>query len=383
MLESHWLQRLGPPSAAIAAIVVVAGSSLGASGGRPPLAACAGDVAAAVRVVGNPSADGAGSAWVASSAVLDSQGTLAGRRVEVGRFGQRTTAVVDLPAESSTSGPFGRVVLTVADDGLRSTVAGIDAAQGCAWTLGTSGDVVRSATLDASDRTLYDHRVDRRTRADLGVWATSLDRRLPPRRVLAPIDPDPRFGPTFATVLGWAFDGPRLVVQSCAESACRIRTLDTATGVVTRLADPTMGEVLVVTGDVAIGYASCLGLPCPLISTSLETGRHATLVGRAGSAVAVTTPSGPAVAYERDGGSGSVGVVAPDGHPLPDLALGPGARLVARADVGPFTAALPGDMVLVADSADDAARGSRRPDSGLRLVDVLTGRAVALPEVLR
>ena len=85
---------------------------------------------------------------------------------------------------------------------------------------------------------LYEHRVDRRTRADLGVWRRELaaGTAVAPRTACWPgLRPDPATGRTFVTDLVVAGDG-RLVVSSCGARACRIRVLDPATGAVAPVA---------------------------------------------------------------------------------------------------------------------------------------------------
>ena len=129
----------------------------------------------------------------------------------IGEDGPRTMA---LAAESFAAGPVGTLVVSGSDDGRASELQIVDTSAGCAWSVGSERDVVRRATLEPSGEALVEHRVSRRTRADLGIWRRPLDGSAP-TLILPPIDPDGRFGRTFLTDLGWSFDVDRLVVLSC------------------------------------------------------------------------------------------------------------------------------------------------------------------------
>ena len=148
----------------------------------------------------------------------------------VGRSGSIPARRLDLEPELFVTGPSGGTVLTGSDDGRRSRLSLIDVAAGCAWSLGSSTDVIRNGVLAADGGSIVESRVDRRTRADLGVWRRPLDRSSP-ARLLPPIAADDRFGPTWLTELAWGDDGSTLVVGSCGETACRYRLLpDTGGG---------------------------------------------------------------------------------------------------------------------------------------------------------
>ena len=158
----------------------------------------------------------------------------------VGRSGGSIPARrLDLEPESFVTGPSGGIVLTGSDDGRRSRLSLIDVAAGCAWSLGSSTDVIRNGVLAADGGSIVESRVDRRTRADLGVWRRPLDGSSP-ARLLPPIAADDRFGPTWLTELAWGDDGSTLVVGSCGETACRYRLLPD-TGAVMTIADPDVG----------------------------------------------------------------------------------------------------------------------------------------------
>ena len=176
-----------------------------------------------------------GVAWFRMDAVLDAAGTLTGQRLTLGVVGGRARLLA-LPPESFASGPVEGVVLVGDDDGSRSRMRAIDPAGGCASTIAVEASVIRSAVLDTDLGATFEHRVDRATRADLGVWRRAT-RGGTAVRLLPGLAPDARHGRTFSTDLRWASDG-RLAVASCGEVACRTRIVDTATGRVVRRAAP-------------------------------------------------------------------------------------------------------------------------------------------------
>jgi hypothetical protein len=241
--------------------------------------------------------------------------------------------------------------------------------------------VIRSATVDADGTVIVEHRVDRATRADLGIWRRPLDGG-PDRRWLAPIGPDGRFGRTWSTHLGWTVDGDDLVVASCAETACRVRIADPATAEVRTLADPSVGLVVGVAADRVIAHAACRGLPCPLLSVALDTGDATVLESDAGTAAVVRSVRGPRVVAETlAAGRRRLRDIAPDGSDGRDLGpLGPGLRLGGDPGFGGGGLGLPDGWVLVApdggiDGTDDRATTSVR--------SVLDGRTVPMDEVIR
>ncbi|MHB8958428.1 MAG: hypothetical protein ACYDAN_02260 [Candidatus Limnocylindrales bacterium] len=239
------------------------------------------------------SADGdsgevSGGAWYRLDPTLDARGTLVGRVLTAGRGSARWTA--ELPPESFASGPVGGRVLVGDDDGHRSRLRLFDTRRGCWSAVGSEASVIRSALLTADASGLYEHRVDRATRRDLGVWQR--DGREPghPRRVLPGLEPSPAYGPTFSTTLVMADDG-RLTVSSCGELACRTRVLDPATGTMST-AEGT-GPAAGVVGDRLVALEACDGLPCPVRAIDLASGAASALGGGAmGVAVIATGGSG-------------------------------------------------------------------------------------------
>ena len=210
-------------------------------------------------------------------AVLDATGTLAGRRLLVGATGTPERHL-DLGPESFASGPVGGLVLTGDDDGSVSRLRLLDPARGCATTVADEAAVIRSAVVSADGGTIYEHRVARGTREDLGVWRRAVASPRSAVPVLAGLEPDPALGPTFATELVAGADG-RLVVSSCALEACRVRVFDPASGA-TRHVERT-GPALGVAGSRLVAWDACPGLPCAITAVDLDGGSRTMLASDA------------------------------------------------------------------------------------------------------
>jgi len=390
-VEKRWLLRLGPPLVAVGALGLVASVSAGASDppwdppdcgpdtGSETVATAARDAATAAALSRPGGPEGlAGEAWYRLDPVLDASGTLAGQRLELGVYGG-TSRHVELPPESFAAGPFGRLVLVGSDDGNGSTVRAIDASAACARLIARESSVVRRAVIDPAGTTVYEFRVDRATRADLGVWRRPLAGG-DADRVLAPLPANELFGRTFSTELGWSLEGDRLVVQQCGHSSCRTRLVDPGTGHVSTIARPELGELVGVADGRVVAYAACPGLPCSILSVEASTGRTGLVAEAAGLAQLVPTDAGPRVIHENGpdedrhlrstdlAGGSPVTIPAPVG----DLRLVPAS---ARASAG---TQLPAGWVLLAPDGRRAG-GSSRPVL-VRLADGLT---VSLGEVTR
>ncbi|MEX2011165.1 MAG: hypothetical protein WEF51_02885 [Chloroflexota bacterium] len=384
-MEKRWLLRLGPPLVAVGALGLVASVSAGA-GDRPwDPPDCRPDggsgtpagAAAALSRPGGPEGL-VGEAWFRLDPVLDGGGTLAGQRLELGLHGGGSRHV-ELPPESFAAGPFGGLVLVGSDDGNVSTIRAIDASAACARLIARESSVVRRAVIDPAGTTFYEFRVDRATRADLGVWRRPLAGGAA-ARVLAPLPADGLFGRTFSTELSWSLEGDRLVVQQCGYTSCRTRLVDPGTGHVNTIARPELGELVGVADGRVVAYAACHGLPCPILSVEASTGRTALVAEAAGLAQLVSTDAGPRIVHENGpdtdrhlrstdlGGGSAVTVPAPAG----DLRLVPAS---SRASAG---TQLPAGWVLLAPDGRRAG-GSSRPVL-VRLADGLT---VSLGEVNR
>jgi hypothetical protein len=282
MRELRWLLRVAPPVAAVVALV-----ALGVASIRATATGCGLPAAAAA----TPNA-----AAFAISPSLDASGTLAGERLQVSTAG-RETLRLDLPPESFAGGPFGAAILVGADDGRRSTLRAVDATSGCAWSIGTERDVIRRATIDRSGLNDYEFRVERVTRADLGVWRRPLAGGAPVR-VLEPLPADDRYGVTFSTELSWSVEGDTLVVQSCGLTNCRTRLLDVASGAVRTVETEDQGEVIGLAGGEMITYGACRGVPCSIAAIDPSTAERTTLVEAANAASIVATAGGPRLVAE-------------------------------------------------------------------------------------
>lgn len=320
MLESRWFRRAGPGIAAIGAVVVIASTTSGArpASWAPP--ACAGMPRIGEAPIG---------AWYRIDPILVG-GVRTGQRLTLG--GPRAIAVrgLDLDAESFASGPFAGTVLVGTDDGTRSRLSLIDIAAGCRWVVARSDAVVRRATMTPDGAALIEFRVDRATRADLGVWRRPLDGRGDVERILPPIEPDDRFGPTWLTEFWWSDDGSLLAVQSCGEVACRVRWLDVATGLGGVVSDPSLGTVVGLTRDRLVAHGACRGLPCPLRTVALRDGDVRTIVRSAGQAALSRGGDGrPVVVFERDPDGRAIASIGVDGSVERDMPADPaGRRLV-------------------------------------------------------
>jgi hypothetical protein len=327
-------------------------------------------------------ADGSAAPWFRLDPVIDRDGALAGQRLALGLDGVPSTRTLALPAESFAAGPFGRVVLVGADDGVTSSLRLLDVAADCAWPIVTERSVIRRATVDRTGSTVYEMRVDRATRADLGIWQQPIDGDLPARQVLVAPTPDGRFGVTWATEFTWALDGDRLAVQSCGDVACRTRIVDPAGGPTQVLDAPDLGSVIGLDGERLVTYAACRGFPCPIISTDLGTATRTVLSPAAGPAVVVDTADGArlvnevAVGDERALRSVPVGGGdAVDLGPIPD-----GLDLAADEAFAGSATELPAGWVLLAPDGRMPADGSSTTS---RLRHVPDGATVLLTEATR
>jgi hypothetical protein len=237
--------------------------------------------------------------WFRQDPVIDDGGDLRGQRVAVGLDGDRLVRSMDLPAESFAAGPFGRIVLIGSDDGTTSRLAAVDVAGSCSWAIGDERDIIRRATIDPTGTAIVEMRVDRGSRADLGIWLRPIDGRTRPRRILEPITADGRFGRTWSTEFTWSLAGDRLAIQSCGEAACRTRIIRLDGGVAATLDAPDLGLLVGFDGDQVLTYAACRGWPCPIVATDLPTGARRVLVAEAGPAVVVDTPDGARLVHEQ------------------------------------------------------------------------------------
>jgi hypothetical protein len=323
-----------------------------------------------------------GAPWFRLDPVLDGSGALRGQRLAVGQIGDPIPRTLDLAAESFAAGPFGHLVLVGSDDGAKSRLEALDVGSGCSWAIAEERSVIRRATIDPAGSAVYEVRVDRATRADLGVWLRPADGPVPARRILGPLMPDPRFGRTFSTEFAWDLAGDRLAVQSCGEIACRTRIISGLGGRPRTLDGPDLGPLVGLDGDRVVTYEACRGLPCPIVSIDLTTGARRVLASDAGLAVLVSTPNGARLVHEARLGAGlrlrSVALDSGDATdlgPIPDdLRLHPSADRAAAATRTPR-----GWVLLVADARMPADGHSGHP----QLRRIPDGATVPLDEASR
>jgi hypothetical protein len=243
-----------------------------------------------------PGDDRKGATWFRLDGQLDGQGWLVGHQLHVGTLGAPPRRI-DVGAESFATGPFAGMVILGEDDGVESRLRAVDAARGCATVLGSTTDVIRSAIAEPQGDAVFEHRVNRLTRSDEGIWRRPLHGGVP-ARILAPLPADPAYGRTFATELAFGPDG-RLAVVSCGEQRCRVRILDPASGASRQIA-PTGPLVGVGAADIVV-HGVCPGFPCSLEAIDLEDGSRRSIAEAAGLAVLVGHAAG-LVVHEAERG---------------------------------------------------------------------------------
>jgi hypothetical protein len=344
MAEPRWTRRAGSGIAAISALVILTSTTSGARerAWEPP--PCAGQpVPAAVPATGTT-----GTWYRADPALRD--GALVGMRVAVGDGGSSRPRLLELDPESFVAGPFSNILLVGSDDGSASTLHLIDVTRACAWPVASSDAVIRRATLAPDGSAIVESRVERATRADLGVFLRPLDGSNGERRLLAPIPADARFGPTWSTELLWSTDGASLAVQSCGERACRTRILDMGSGAVRTIDDPGLADMVGLADGRLVVHAACGGLPCPLVAVSVDDGRQVILDDTAGQAVlAMDADGAPVVVHEVDADGTGLRRVGLDGTRGALLTGDPdGRRLVAGPGRSSSGADVPAGSVLFA-----------------------------------
>lgn len=363
MLESRWGRRLGPGIAALAGVLAIASTTVGAPTGRVgALPACRVETPAA------PATGGA--AWYRLDPVLIA-GARQGQRLELGRIGGSAWTVA-LDSESFASAPAGGRVVFGTDDGRRSTVSVADVERGCSTLVATSPEVIRQAVLAPDGTTLYEHRVRRADRADLGVWRRTAGRD-DATRALGPIAAAAAFGKTWSTGLTWSLDGRSLAIASCGEVACRVRVLDSATGRSRSVADPRLGALVGLADERLVVHGACRGLPCPLFTVDLDDGAVRRLADAAGLATLVIAADGRAIAvHEVDGAADRLARVALDGTTGDDLAIPIDGYRIVGPSAGAGAETPPGWLLLGPDGRLPAALGG---DARLqRLADGQTRR---------
>ena len=134
-------------------------------------------------------------------------------------------------------------------------------------------------------------------------------------------------------------------------------------------------------GDQLVSYASCSGLPCPIVAIDLTSHARQVLADRAGSATLAMTPDGPRVVHEVFADTGlSLRSIATDGSARTDLGtLAGGLRLQPPPDRAGAATRLPSGWALLAKDGRIAVDG---PADGSQLRHVPDGAAVQLSEVV-
>jgi hypothetical protein len=291
----HWVRWLGPPIVLGAVALVLSQLHAGAeAGGRttpPPVGACAASPLA-TDTAGMPRGDVGPGSWWTLGERLDARGSMAGRRLAVGRGGA-TTFAIDLPVESVASGPVGGVVVLASDDEQRSEIRLVSVTDACSWRIGSSGDVVRGAILDPLDGSVLAHLVNRATRADLGTWrfadpsTSAIDT---PVLGAPALEAGLLDGPAWITDLRLDSTARLLAVQSCTDTGCLTCILDlqsvAAAPVVLRgvAADTAQGPLLGFANGKLLTWAACPGYPCAVQAWDLATGTTSIVLERADGA---------------------------------------------------------------------------------------------------
>ena len=386
MLESRWVRWVGPGVIALGTLGSLATATQGAAPAPwtpPPCEAANGGPLAAAQADGPVAlGDLRLEPWYRIDARLDRDGALQGQRVALGVAGDRGSRFIDLPAESFAAGPFGRLLLVGSDDGTTSQLAAIDVLDGCSFPLAEESAVIRRAIIDPGGHAVYEMRVDRTTRTDLGIWSRPLDGTGPVVQVLEPIAADDQFGRTFTTELSWDLVGNQLAVQSCGEAACRVRVVDPSGSRSRMIAQPDLGTLVALSGDELVAYAACPGLPCPIVGVDIRTGSRTILADAAAGSVVIPTPDGPRLVHEVVDESGvSLRSIALDGASADDLGRLPdGLRLQAIPAIAEAATRVPAGWVLVTPDGRLLPSG---PGSRAELRHVPDGTAVQLQEAAR
>jgi hypothetical protein len=362
VLKRRWPVLLGPPLILVAALLVLGRTDLAVIAGRvtavPSLAACS---APGTVSTGHP----APGTWWKTTDKLDANGTLVGRQLFVGH-GPNAGGSLDLPVESSVSGPIDGIVAVTADDGTRSRVSLISVAARCALVIDERDDVVRSAILDPHDGSVFAHVVARGTRADLGTYQISFTSQgsSEARLVAPPLGTlSGEVGTVWGTVLRLDPAGTHLAVQSCADIGCLTRVFDLAAPDaaprIIRGAD--QGPLLGFAGADLVTWQACVGYPCPVLAWDVVTGQARSLVDGA-SAAALTTDGRRLVALAADAaGVQAIEVDTATGRSTGLRGIAPGSRPIGDGPAATLGLEVATDEVAMASPGGDPL--ALRPDS--------------------
>ena len=382
MATAEWRNLLGPPVIAAVIAAAVVGPAIASPDrpvrGGPPVRSHLGALAAASAQVACAGArTTATGGWFRLDPILDAIGGLAGQRLTVGAVGGEPAGTLDLDAESFAAGPIDGRIVAGTDDGRRSRIRVVDAISGCVAAELDTGGLVRRALLDAGSDSLVELRLDRRTRADLGIWRRPLTGGNG-TRIADPLPDNDRLGLIFSTELAWSAERDRIVVTSCGEAACLVRVIDAIDGSVVTVDDPGIGEAIGVSGSTLVAYGGCPVLPCDVVARDLETGRTRLLAARAGLATLAATSDGPVLVFEDHANRSSVVVAGLDGSRLATIAGLDGLRLVPGPHRAGFAIEAPPGFLPIGRDGRPSATGV--DDRLLRLTD---RRVIPAREVTR
>ena len=251
MSRNRWLVLLGPPL-----VIAIAASSI-ATSLRSPDRALAVSVAHPRQMPActsgridrpKPAVRPTSGSWFRGTPLLDVGGTLTGWRLTVGGPDGRASEM-SLPPESHAGELVdGRLVVT-SDDGHVSRVQIVEAAAGCSRTVGldrsAARTVARRAVIEPAGDSILVHRLDRATRADLGIVRVFVDGR-PSVPVVQPPSSDDLAAAgverVWSTELRLDPGGTTLEVRSCDPGACLTRIVDLRSGAI-RTITPAGSEI--------------------------------------------------------------------------------------------------------------------------------------------
>ncbi len=300
MIGASWRDRIGPPSILLGSALMLTAAIPAATAvvSRPipgPVAACPGSPAKAARAAQRDGVqpDNVG---VRAEARFTSRGELTGRVLRL-EHAARPAVSISLPPESFVSERTGdAIVYTRSGGGTGSEVHIIDVESGCDTIVARPAGIVRSAILDRTASAVYVHSVTRAGRKDAGVERHDLaDKSV--TTAVPPLAPSADTGPTFATELRWSIEGWSLTVQSCGFARCLSRILDIATGDLATIGGLDQGALIATTHGQLITFATCPGLPCPVVAFDVGSGLGQALADEAMDARVATRADGSHVLH--------------------------------------------------------------------------------------
>ena len=334
MTTAEWRNLLGPPVIAAVIATALVGPAIAAPDGpvrsMPAVRSQPGAVAAADAGEPCPPVPEAGpraGGWFRLDPVVDEAGALTGQRLTAGPLGAGPVTSLELDAESFATGPVDGRIVTGTDDGERSRLRVVDASSGCVTAELETAGLVRRALLDEARDSVIEYRLDRRTRADLGIWRRPLSGGNG-SRIAEPLPPNDRLGVIWSTELTWSTEGDRIVVTSCGQAACLVRVVNVVDGSFETIDDAGIGEPIDLSGSTLVAYGGCPALPCDVVSRDLESGRTRVIAERAGLAALGTNGGEPELVFEDFTNGAGIGVVGLAGSRIGTIADLGGLRLV-------------------------------------------------------